>query len=201
MTDAIRSRWSQEDPIDKSVPMTATDSPSPTSTDRPIVARAVPWIARVTWVLVAVVGGSALGVRRRRSQRRGALDHGRRRVDGVRHRGRRTARPCGDFADRRPGGGTARTRRGSGVGDRRKSGPRRRRAAGPRVRGGRRDLQRRVRPVDGPGLGLRRRGPSAATQPGAGGRSGDRVVARVGTVLARPDRSRSPPATGSQEFR
>jgi hypothetical protein len=46
--------------MDKSVPMTTTDSPSPTSTDRPIAARAIPWVARVAWVLVAVVGGRAL---------------------------------------------------------------------------------------------------------------------------------------------
>jgi len=46
--------------MDKSVPMTATDSPSPTSTDRPIAARAIPWVARVAWVLVAIVGGGAL---------------------------------------------------------------------------------------------------------------------------------------------
>ena len=46
--------------MDKSVAMTATDSPSPTSTDRPLAPRAIPWIARGAWVFVAVVGGGAL---------------------------------------------------------------------------------------------------------------------------------------------
>ena len=46
--------------MDKSVPMTAADSPSPTSTDRPIAARAIPWVARAAWVLVAIIGGGAL---------------------------------------------------------------------------------------------------------------------------------------------
>lgn len=46
--------------MDKSVLMTATDSPPPTSTDRPLAARAIPWVARVAWVLVAIVGGGAL---------------------------------------------------------------------------------------------------------------------------------------------
>ncbi len=40
--------------------MIVPDSPSPPSTDRPIAARAIPWVARIAWVLVAVVGGGAL---------------------------------------------------------------------------------------------------------------------------------------------
>ena len=40
--------------------MTTTDSPSPASTDRPLAARAIPWIARLAWVVVAVAGGGAL---------------------------------------------------------------------------------------------------------------------------------------------
>lgn len=39
--------------------MATAVSPSPTSADAPF-ARAVPWVARVAWVLVAVLGGSAL---------------------------------------------------------------------------------------------------------------------------------------------
>jgi hypothetical protein len=45
-TPAIRSRWSQRTLIDKSVPMS--------------IARLVPWVARIAWVLVAVIGGRAL---------------------------------------------------------------------------------------------------------------------------------------------
>ena len=40
--------------------MTTADSSSPGSTDRSLVARIVPWVARLAWVLVAVVGGGAL---------------------------------------------------------------------------------------------------------------------------------------------
>jgi hypothetical protein len=48
--------------------MSAADSPSPTSEDRSepadrgpsIAARALPWIARGAWILVAVIGGSAV---------------------------------------------------------------------------------------------------------------------------------------------
>jgi hypothetical protein len=46
--------------------MTAADSPSPTSEDESpatgptITARAMPWAARVAWVLVALLGGSAV---------------------------------------------------------------------------------------------------------------------------------------------
>ncbi|MCH9838031.1 hypothetical protein K0U83_20380 [bacterium] len=46
--------------MDKSVPMTATDSAPPTSPARPLSARAIPWVARFAWVLVAIVGGGAL---------------------------------------------------------------------------------------------------------------------------------------------
>jgi len=65
---AIPSRWSGEHPIGKSKEMSSADSPPSTSADGvddgdkrlAIAARALPWVARVSWVLVAFIGGGAL---------------------------------------------------------------------------------------------------------------------------------------------